>query len=174
MQARPYSKFQQYGSAMKYRSRFHQLGLLYVGILLLLTVLAIGALKVVESASFAIQREMEIELLDRGRQVRDAIGRYYEKSPGGVKLYPRTLEALVFDDRFLGIERYLRKVMPDPFTRANNWILIYANDGGIKGITSASLKVPLAQNGFEMGESSFTNAKSYSDWQFVYEPRGKR
>jgi len=90
--------------------------------------------------SFALQREKERELLFAGNQFRQAIGLYYEQTPGTVKHYPHKLKDLIRDDRYLNVRRYLRQIYQDPMTGKTDWQLIPAPDGGIMGVYSNSDK----------------------------------
>jgi hypothetical protein len=116
------------------------------------------------------QRIREAALLRAGASVRGAIGAYYESSPGSVKRYPPSLEALLRDERYLGMRRYLRKIPNDPMTRQSDWELMSAPDGGVMGIHSRSDRVPFKTGNFSSTDASLAGAASYSDWQFVYVP----
>ena len=63
-------------------------GFTLAGALIVTALLGAGAAAYGEIASHAAQREKERELLFVGNQFRQAIGAYYERSPGGVKRYP--------------------------------------------------------------------------------------
>ena len=111
--------------------------------------------------STARQREKERELVWGGNQIRQAIGLYYERSPGAAKKYPETLQDLLEDRRFLPPQRYLRRVYADPLTGKADWMLIPAPAGGVMGVRSTSVMpavttAALAANGGE--------------WRFVYVP----
>jgi type II secretory pathway pseudopilin PulG len=116
------------------------------------------------------QREKEKELLLVGEQFRNAIGAYYEKSPGSLKKYPETLEDLLQDKRQLGVQRYLRKIYLDPMTRSNKWGLVKSPLGGIMGVYSLSEKMPVKRSGFEGGQADLSGKTKYSEWIFVYRP----
>ncbi|MGH7485182.1 MAG: type II secretion system protein, partial [bacterium] len=116
-----------------------------------------------ELASHAAQREKETQLLWIGEQFRQAIGLYYQRTPGAAKQFPQTLEDLLEDHRFLTRQRYLRRIYDDPFTAKPEWGLIAAPGGGIAGVHSLAEGRPV-----RLGE--FSSAGSLSDWQFVYEP----
>jgi len=145
-------------------------GFTYLAALFLIAVL--GALLASTGMlwSTAQQREKERDLLFVGHQFRKAIGQYYEKSPGTVKNYPKTLDSLLKDDRQLATQRYLRKVFIDPMTKTNQWGLIQAPDGGIKGVYSLSNVRPLKTDNFIESDQSLVGKSKYSDWQFVYVP----
>ena len=116
------------------------------------------------------QREKEQELLYLGGRFREAIGLYYQRTPGAVKRYPDKLEDLLEDKRYLSLQRYLRKVYADPITGAAQWGTVAAPGGGINGVYSLSDRHPIKSGGFEDKDASFAGSSRYSDWRFVYEP----
>jgi hypothetical protein len=118
--------------------------------------------------STASQREKERELLLIGAQFREAIGQYYEKSPGALKRYPETLEGLLKDERQLGTQRYLRKVFFDPVTRSNKWGLVMSPMGGIMGVHSLSDAPPIKNAKFLDADFDLSGKTKYSEWLFVY------
>lgn len=147
------------------QSGFTYLGLLFSIALVGLLMASVGLL-----ASTERQRERESELLFVGNQIRQAIGSYYENSPGLVKRYPARLDELLKDDRFLKTRRHLRQIYPDPMTGSADWELIPAPEGGIMGVRIPSQAMPMKQSGFSESDSAFENAKAYSEWAFVYRP----
>jgi type II secretory pathway pseudopilin PulG len=147
-----------------------QRGFAYLGVLL--TIAATGAVlaSVGELASRSAQREKEAELLFAGKQIRAAIGSYYERSPGGDKRYPKRLEDLLQDERYPVMQRYLRRLYPDPLTGKAQWGLVKAPEGGIMGVHSLSEAPPIKTGNFARTEEPFAEATRYADWQFVYTP----
>lgn len=144
---------------------FTYLGLLFVVALMGIALAATGSLWVVER-----QREREQELLFVGDQIRKAIGGYYERSPGLIKRYPPSLDELLKDARFLGIQRHLRRPYHDPMTDGE-WGLILAPEGGVMGVYSKANGVPIKQSGFTDINSEFVSSPSYAKWRFVYRSR---
>jgi hypothetical protein len=69
-----------------------------------------------------------------GEQYRSAIGSYFESSPGLVRGYPKSLDALLDDKRFPVARHHLRTLFLDPFTDELDWVIIRAPDGGVMGI----------------------------------------
>jgi hypothetical protein len=67
------------------------------------------------------QRQKEQELLWIGNQFREAIGLYYQRTPGAIKRYPERLEDLLEDRRYLTTARYLRQIYRDPMTGKTQW-----------------------------------------------------
>lgn len=110
-------------------------GFTYLGALLLVAVSGAALAAFAGAWSHAREREKQAELRWVGGQFRQAIGLYYERSPG-VKRYPERLEDLVEDKRFLTTQRYLRRVYADPVTGKADWELIPAPAGGMMGVRS--------------------------------------
>ena len=122
-----------------------------------------------ELASNAAKREKEQELMFVGDAYRQAIGQYYEGSPGGNKVWPKSLEQLLKDERFAFNRRYLRRLYRDPVT-GKDWATVEAPEGGIMGVRSASEAPPSKTANFPVGYETFEGAQRYTDWQFVYSP----
>jgi type II secretory pathway pseudopilin PulG len=116
------------------------------------------------------RREKEVELIFAGEQFRQAIGSYYENSPGMPKRYPDSLERLLSDDRFPIVKRHLRKIFLDPMTGKAEWGLIRKPGFGIVGVHSLSAQKPFKRANFPERYAVFAGAKSYQDWEFVYLP----
>lgn len=144
------------------------LGFTYLGLLFFIAIMSITLAMAAALWSFAQQRETERELLFVGNQFRRAIGLYYERTPGTVKRYPRRLEDLLEDNRYVTIQRYLRDIYLDPVTGKANWGLIPAPDGGIMGVYSKSEVKPVKTANFRWEDRSLDGQKSYSAWKFVY------
>jgi type II secretory pathway pseudopilin PulG len=141
--------------------------LLGVMVLLVLVGLALG--QAGELWSHARQRDKERELLKVGDEFRRAIQQYYNQSPGLVKQYPPTLEALLKDDRFPVTRRHLRKLYPDPITGSQNWGLVKSS-GGITAVYSISDDSPLKKKHFPVVYEGFEDKNDYGDWKFGYVP----
>jgi type II secretory pathway pseudopilin PulG len=145
-------------------------GFTYLGLLIAVAVMGIGLALIGDVWSTTVKRERERELLFVGAQFRQAIGRYYEGSPG-VKQFPRTLEDLLQDNRFPVVKRYLRKVYLDPMTGKREWGLLKQGDQ-ILGVYSQSKDKPLKVANFQAADAAFADSNAYSDWRFVYAPFG--
>jgi type II secretory pathway pseudopilin PulG len=143
-------------------------GFTYIGMLIFIAILGIGLAASGVVFHQQAQREKEKELLFVGDQIRYAIGQYYEKSPGGNKLFPQALEDLLLDQRYPATQRYLRRVYKDPMIGSSAWELVRAPDGGITGVHSSSKEKPLKVDNFPAGDEAFKDGKSYGDWTFVY------
>lgn len=145
-------------------------GFTYLGLLLAVALFGLGLAAVGQVWSTVVKREREQELLFVGEQFRQAIGQYYESSPG-VKRYPRTLGDLLQDDRMPTVRRHLRRIYLDPMTGTDRWALIMQGDQ-ILGVHSLSKDAPLKTGNFEAPNAGFAEATAYSDWRFVYAPAG--
>lgn len=122
----------------------------------------------------AQKREKEQELIFVGNQFRQAIGLYFEKTPGSAsskKQYPKTLESLLQDNRTVFTQRYLRKIYWDPFTKSKEWGLVESPDGGIMGVYSLSEAVPLKQKNFKAADQDLEGKSKYTEWKFIYVPK---
>jgi type II secretory pathway pseudopilin PulG len=145
-------------------------GFTYIGLLIAVVLLGIGLALVGEVWNTAVKRDRERELLFVGDQFRQAIGRYYESSPG-VKQYPRKLEDLLEDKRFPVMKRYLRRIYLDPMTGKADWGLVMQGDQ-ILGVYSPSKDTPIKVANFQPLDAFFADSNSYSDWRFIYAPAG--
>lgn len=121
--------------------------------------------------STAQRRAAEAELLFIGDEFRTAIGAYYERTPGTLKRYPRSLDDLLQDNRQLSTVRHLRRIYRDPLSAAAEWGVVRAPDGGISGVYSLCAKAPLKRSRFSERNKAFKNAQNYTQWQFIYQPR---
>lgn len=113
-----------------------QRGFTYLTALLLVAVSGAALASFAGAWSHAREREKQAELRWVGGQFRQAIGLYYQRSPGTAKRYPERLEDLLEDKRFLTTQRYLRRIYPDPTTGKAQWAFVTAPGGGIKGVRS--------------------------------------
>ncbi len=146
-----------------------QRGFTMVAVLAAMFLLALGTQAVMTVVSQQAQRDREAELLQIGAAFAQAIGAYYESSPGSVKRWPQSLEDLADDKRFVGIHRHIRQVYLDPITRSTNWGLLRTSDGAIYGVYSLSDAAPIRSGGVEIGKLNLAPASRYADWQFVYQ-----
>jgi type II secretory pathway pseudopilin PulG len=145
-----------------------QAGFTYLGVIFLVALMGMVLASVGTVASFERQREKEKELLFVGNQFRRAIQMYYERTPGPVKQYPESLEALLEDSRFPTTQRYLRKIYPDPITGKAEWGTVEAPGGGVMGVYSLSDVAPKKRAHFREADQDFEGNAAYSDWKFVY------
>jgi type II secretory pathway pseudopilin PulG len=143
-----------------------QRGFTYVVVLAMILLLSLGLAAMGPSWARESQRERERELLRIGLLYATAIHQYHQVSPGSVKQYPPTLEALLDDRRMVGTYRHLRRLYPDPLDPASPWGVLRAPDGGIRGVFSRSRGVPLRTVPLDLGLLTLPAARSYGEWTF--------
>jgi type II secretory pathway pseudopilin PulG len=151
-----------------------QEGFTLIALLLVVALMGFGLAGLGELWSRSAQREREQELLFAGNQIREAIGQYYRRSPGGANRFPRRLEDLLQDERYPVVVRHLRRLYSDPMTGSPAWGLIEAPGGGVMGVYSLSGSVPLQRAGFAVENKDFENAAHYTGWRFLFNPEAAR
>jgi type II secretory pathway pseudopilin PulG len=155
------------GKSILVKSRFLQRGFTYLGLMILIVAIGISLAAAGTVWQTEVQREKEKELLFVGDQFRQAIGSYYESTPGETKQYPPSLENLLHDPRFPEMRRHLRKLFRDPITGGKEWGLV-RQQGRITGVYSLSQQHPLKKAGFPPAFTAFASAENYAGWQFLY------
>jgi type II secretory pathway pseudopilin PulG len=150
--------------------RYGQQGFTYLMVLVCVVAIGLALAGAATVWATSARREREQELLWVGGQYRLAIRRYYEQGPGGIRMYPRSLDELLEDRRWPQPRRHLRRMYVDPVTGTVDWQPVLTPDGQILGVFSPSEALPLKRAGFEDAYSDFAAAKSYADWRFVYLP----
>lgn len=149
-------------------SRQH--GFTYLGLLILVAILALATSATVTLGSIAQRREAEQRLLEAGDAYRRAIASYLGSGQSGVRSYPNSLADLLKDPRYPNVRRHLRQLYPDPITGQAEWGLILAPGGGIMGVHSLSDATPIKIAGFEVENQAFDGTAHYSQWRFVVLP----
>lgn len=166
-------------------------GFTYLGVLFIVGLLAITAAAASVVWAAAQQRDNEVELVFVGRQFVAAIERYRAASrplaadpsggsPAGssvspranpAALYPRSLEALLRDDRAITPQHHLRRIYLDPMTGNAQWGLIRLPGGGIVGVHSLSARQPFPRKfvvaGFAPPLPPAQGVLTYGDWRFL-------
>jgi type II secretory pathway pseudopilin PulG len=141
-------------------------GFTYIGILLAIAFLGIGLAAIGIVWATAAQRERETQLLFVGDAYRSAIASYYRAG----QRYPPELHDLIEDLRSGVVRRHLRRIYADPVTGQPDWELIRNPDGGITGVVSTSIAVPLKRANFPREDTQFTDTQCYCDWRFQFVP----
>jgi type II secretory pathway pseudopilin PulG len=142
-------------------------GFTYLGLLVLVAMIGVALAAAGDLAATTGQREREAQLLWVGHQYRAAIARYWNTR----RAYPQKLEELLGSEPDAPVAvRYLRRLYPDPMTNAVDWVLVPAPAGGIMGIASSSQRAPLKVAEFDDADLAFAEAKTYADWQFLFQP----
>ena len=144
-----------------------QTGFTYLGLMILVAILALATSATLTLGSLVQRREAEQRLLEVGDTYRRAISSYLNSSPTGDRRYPGSLADLLKDPRYPGVRRHLRQLYPDPITGKNDWGLVPAPGGGIMGIHSLSDDRPIKIAGFETANQAFEEKSRYSQWRFV-------
>ena len=145
-------------------------GFTYVGAMVLMVIMGIMLASAGEVWHLAQKREKEQELLFVGHQMRHALNLYYARTPNLASRYPLSLEELLKDPRYPGVQRYLRKIFPDPITGGAQWGLIKGPSGEILGVHSLSEDEPVKKSNFSLADKNFEDRKKYSEWVFMAAP----
>ena len=117
-------------------SRRRESGFTYVGLLLLLALLALASLLTAQVAETATRRAQEREADGIGREFADALRAYGRATPAGAGTRPQRLEDLLKDPRVPATRRFLRRVYVDPLTGRAEWGTAVAAGGGIVAVYS--------------------------------------
>lgn len=141
-------------------------GVALIGLLVVLTLAAMGAVGAGQRLADRRQREAEAELLWVGQAYRRAIESYWRQSPGAVRVLPTRLEDLLQDSRFPQPRRHLRKLYGDPLAPGKEWGLV-RQGSALVGVYSQAEGEPFRQAGFDEVDVGFAAARSYADWRFV-------
>jgi type II secretory pathway pseudopilin PulG len=145
-------------------------GFTYLAAMLTLVVISLLNLMAMESAGTSARREKEKQLLWVGEKYRQALRVYYLKTSGLPKRHPDSLDELLALQVNGQTLRPLRRAYEDPVTASSDWGVVTDGNGAIIGVFSKSAKLPIKQGGFEGLESSFSHARSYQDWKFIFDP----
>lgn len=145
-------------------------GFTYIGLLIFIALMGIALAGTGMVWHTQLRRENERDLLFVGDQFRRAIGQYYERSPGGDKRFPQSLDDLLLDKRYAATQRYLRRVYPDPITGKAEWGFVKGPEDRIMGVFSLSEDAPFKRAGFPTRYEDFEGVEHYREWRFVYAP----
>ena len=152
-------------------------GFTYMALLVAIGIIGVSTMVVGQTWRTISKIEKEKELLWRGHQYRQAIGRYYDyrfqahggKIIQGVKYYPSELRDLLEDPGSPATRRYIRKIYADPMTGADDWVLVRGAQG-IIGVHSASDAKPIKTDNFDKDDLEFKDKTRYSEWIFRFLP----
>lgn len=122
------------GEQVDYKPYQRQTGFTYIGVLMAVALMGIGLLAISEVWTTTAKRQQLAQLDWIGDQYVQAIESYYYANTGSVHLYPQALEDLVEDKRYLFVKRHIRVLYNNPITQHQDWILVPALEGGIRGI----------------------------------------
>lgn len=152
------------------RRLYNRCGYTYLMALMMVMVMGILLAMAGQSWQQRMQREKEEELLFRGSQLQDALGRWHQPAGGLHVATPlNDLKHLLRDPRTAGTVRHLRKLYLDPMT-GREWELIRDPVRGIIGVRSSSELKPFKQDNFPEQLQGLINKTSYSEWLFLARP----
>lgn len=143
-------------------------GFTYLGVMLLLAVLALTTVAAVRLGEVVQRRAGEQALLRVGLAFTEALRSYARATPPGLDPAPATLAALLLDPRFPGTVRHLRRLYADPLTGRTDWGLVRDEvGGGIVGIFSLAPGRPIKVAAFDTRLTGFDGSQRYADWVFT-------
>ena len=143
-------------------------GFTYLSVLLLVFVAGTALTTASHPWRTIMQREREKELLFRGDRIHRAIESYCKAGGTEQMKFPSRFEDLLKDPRFPAAKRHIRRIYKDPMTENGTWGLILGPGNSIKGVYSKSKRPPLKTGNFSEKYKDFEQAKTYSDWKFVF------
>jgi len=146
-------------------------GFTYIGLLILLAIISVGASATVQLGAVTQRRSAENELLHIGRQFRAALASYQNSTPAGMPRLPKELADLMKDPRQPVLRRHLRNIPVDPLTGKAEWGVIRTPDGFVGAVHSLSNARPVKVGNFEPEFAAFEGSEKYSDWEFGLMPR---
>ena len=145
-------------------------GFTYIGLLIIVAIISLGATASLGSGVVIQQRLAEAELLAIGLEFRQALQSYSDATPLGQAPAPRELAELLRDPRYPGVRRHLRRIYPDPLTGTPEWGIVRFPDGRIAGIHSLKKSPTIRRTGFPTGLEGFAQAERYDEWVFALMP----
>lgn len=148
----------------------HMAGFTLVWVLAAIAILSVGLAAIGPQWADQARRVREQDLLRVGQLYAQAIARYQAMSPGSLKHYPSDLQQLLLDNRFVGTQRHLRKLYPDPLDPSRPWGIVRGPDGGILGVFSQSADIPLRRESLNLDGLILSPAQHYDEWKFIARP----
>lgn len=146
---------------------YKQKGFTYIGVLIAVAIIGVTASAGLQVGSILSRRDAEQELLDIGKEYRQALLSYAISTPTGQQRYPKSLDDLLVDRRYPNLKRHLRRIYPDPVTGEESWEIVMSPDGsGIIGLHSKSERCPIKIGNFDIEFRHFAGKSSYRDWVF--------
>jgi type II secretory pathway pseudopilin PulG len=147
--------------------RSRQRGFVLVAWLIVVALFAAVASMTAVRWSDELRREREQELLRIGDEIAGAIASYRTASAGSARKYPPQLEDLLDDRRAFGTLRHLRRLPGDPVMRGAAWGVLRSPDGGVMGIYSTSVEMPMRRIPARLQHVDLPATARYAEWHFV-------
>jgi type II secretory pathway pseudopilin PulG len=147
-------------------ARAAEAGFTLVALLVVMFVIALGLSVAGPTWAEQNRRSRERELLRVGVLYERALADFRASSPGSLRTYPKSLDELVLDTRFLGVRRHLRQLYPDPLEPTRPWGVVKDIDGYIVAVYSQSSDEPVASGSVDLGDIVLAPARHYADWKF--------
>lgn len=113
------------------------------------------------------RHEREHALVRIANTYASAIAAYRDRTPGGGREYPATLDDLLLDTRYQGVARHLRQLYPDPLDPGRPWGLVRDDGGHIVGVYSNDDRTPFATVAPAGASAQRSPATTYADWKFI-------
>lgn len=148
------------------RRRSRESGFTVTALLVVMFVVALGLSVAGPRWRDQSRRTNERDLMRVGVLYARALADFRDSSPGSLKTFPRSLDELTLDTRFLGVRRHMRRLYPDPLDPARPWGVVKDIDGYIVGVYSQSTDEPIAAGVVDLGYIVLEPARRYSDWKF--------
>jgi type II secretory pathway pseudopilin PulG len=114
--------------------RGNQQGFTYIGVLFAVAIMGVALLALSEMWVKTAERQAMSQLDWVGQQYVKAIESYYYSGTGSAHIYPKELENLLEDKRYLSMRRHIRVLYTPPLIGNVEWKAILAPDGGIQGV----------------------------------------
>lgn len=145
-----------------------QSGYTYVGLLILVAVLALISAATMHAGMTMQRHQAEQDLLERGLALAQALDSYARATPPGLGRRPKAIEDLLRDPRFpKNVVRHLRSIAVDPITGEARWGELLSEDKkGIAGFYSLSEQKPWRKT-FLPPFDDFEDKPRYRDWIFT-------
>ncbi len=145
-----------------------QRGFSYIGLLILLALLATLGAGSLQLGAVVQRRGAEESLLAAGAAWSEALRSYALSSRPGEPEAPLSPRELLRDPRFPATVRHLRQVPVDPITGVATWGFVQEEGSGrILGVYSLSSARPIKVAGFDPRFPGFDGKSSYREWRFL-------